>query len=129
MGNEITVDDIFALMIDAMEKKSDVKVYDADVTSDPYLGKTWSGGLFLDHHFPDVEPIFDELYRYPNHYRPYYGGLHYGPYYGGHHHGGLNYGGHYVGGYQGGQNPGSYREEQNFGSHHPTGHQGVQYPI
>jgi len=149
--NEITVDDIFALMIDAMEKESDVKVYDADVTSDPYLGKTWSGGLFLDHHFPDVEPIFDELYRYPNHYRPYYGGLHYGPYYGGHHHGGLNYGGHYAGGYQGGhypagyqgaqhpgsyqeeQNPESYREEQNFGSHlggqYPTGHQGGQYPI
>merc|ERR1719391_1059533 len=76
--DEITVDDIFALMIDAMEKETDVKIYDADVTSDPYLGKTWSGGLFLDHHFPDPQPIFDELYRYPSYYGQYrhapYGG-------------------------------------------------------
>merc|ERR1711973_373131 len=58
--DEITVDDIFALMIDAMEKDTDVKIYDADISSDPYLGKNWSGGLFVDHHFPDFEPLIDE---------------------------------------------------------------------
>ena len=58
--DEITVDDIFALMIDAMEKETDVKIYDADITSDPYLGKNWSGGLFVDHHLPNIDHIFNE---------------------------------------------------------------------
>jgi len=99
--DEITVDDIFALMIDAMEKESDVKVYDADITSDPYLGKNWSGGLFVDHHFPDLEPIFDELYRYPNYYGHY--GL--GPYGAGSHLHGLNYGGLHSAGHLGSHYP------------------------
>merc|ERR1712038_820560 len=43
--DEITVDDIFALMIDAMEKDTDVKIYDADISSDPYLGKNCQEGF------------------------------------------------------------------------------------
>jgi len=120
--DEITVDDIFALMIDAMEKETDVKHYDADVTSDPYLGKTYSGGLFVDHHFPDTEPIFDELYRYPNYYGHYgrgpyaspwglnFGGPNFGlglPYGGAHHYGGL-------------QSPGGYYPPTQ-GGHYPSG--------
>jgi len=127
--DEITVDDIFALMIDAMEKETDVKVYDADITSDPYLGKTWSGGLFVDHHFPDVEPIFDEIYRYPN-YRPYYGGYPFGGYpyggYGGSH--GHPYGG-YGGPHHGGQLHGGYGGPQQGGQQYgPLHQQGLHQP-
>merc|ERR1712198_591742 len=60
-----------------MEKDTDVKIYDADISSDPYLGKNWSGGLFVDHHFPDFEPLIDEIYA-KKAYQPY------GPYYGPH---------------------------------------------
>jgi len=123
--DEITVDDIFALMIDAMEKETDVKVYDADITSDPYLGKNWSGGLFVDHHLPEVDHIFDELYAHPNHYGPYP----HDPYFGGYGYGGfgLGYGGpghrggHY-GGYSG-HHGGHYVGYQGHQSHY-GGHQG-----
>jgi len=96
--DEITVDDIFALMIDAMEKETDVKIYDADITSDPHLGKNWSGGLFVDHHLPNIDHIFNELYAHPNHYGhyphdPYFGGG-YGGGYGGHYPGFGHYGSH-----------------------------------
>jgi len=65
---EITVDDLMLTLVDILEKQSDVKVYDADITSDPYLGKTKSGGLFVDHSFPDPERIIDEIYGEPRFY-------------------------------------------------------------
>jgi len=65
---EITVDDLMLTLVDLLEKESDVKVYDADITSDPYLGKTKSGGLFVDHSFPDPERIIDEIYGEPRYY-------------------------------------------------------------
>jgi len=104
--DEITVDDIFALMIDAMEKETDVKIYDADITSDPYLGKNWSGGLFVDHHLPNTDHIFNELYAHPNHY----GHYPYDPYFGG------GYGGGYGGHYPGFGHYGSH-QQSHYGSH------------
>merc|ERR1712243_470331 len=65
---EITVDDLMLTLVDILEKQSDVKVYDADITSDPYLGKTKSGGLFVDHSFPDPEDIIDEIFGEPRFY-------------------------------------------------------------
>jgi len=87
--DEVTVDDLFLMMIDSMEKEADVKIYDADVTSDPYLGKTKSGGLFVDHNLPDPHKILDEIYGRPgyyDHYRfPFFGfvrpGIHHYPMY------------------------------------------------
>jgi len=115
--DEITVDDIFALMIDAMEKDTDVKIYDADISSDPYLGKNWSGGLFVDHHFPDFEPLIDEIYA-KKAYQPY------GPYYGPHEYD-LK---HPYGGYGGyGVHPYAYgggHQAYGYGGHH--GPLGVQ---
>jgi len=75
--DEITVDDLFLMMIDSMEKEADVKVYDSDITSDPYLGKTKSGGLFVDHNLPDPHEILEEIYGRPGYYDhysyPFYG--------------------------------------------------------
>jgi len=132
--DEITVDDIFALMIDAMEKESDVKVYDADITSDPYLGKNWSGGLFVDHHLPDPTRIIDELYAHPSPRGPYPHDLYglYGGFGGGY---GLlgGFGGGYgtYGGQLGGQYGGQYGGQQGlqvpYGGQQPLQGQQPQY--
>jgi len=123
--DEITVDDIFALMIDAMEKETDVKVYDADITSDPYLGKNWSGGLFVDHHLPDADHLFNELYAHPNHYGPYPHDLqlHYGGGYGG----GYGIGGGHYGGYGGHQGHYGGQQVPYGGQQVPYGGQQVPY--
>merc|ERR1712203_274620 len=63
--DEITVDDLFELMIEALEDDTDVKSYDAEYYTDPYLGKTRSGGLLADFDLPDPDYYFRLLYGNP----------------------------------------------------------------
>jgi hypothetical protein len=63
--DEITVDDLFELMIEALQDDSDVKSYDAEYYTDPYLGKTRSGGLLADFDLPDPDYYFKLLYGNP----------------------------------------------------------------
>jgi hypothetical protein len=63
--DEITVDDLFELMIEALEDDTDVKSYDAEYYTDPFLGKTRSGGLLADVSLPDPDLYFHLLYGTP----------------------------------------------------------------
>jgi len=63
--DEITVDDLFELMIEALEDDTDVKSYDAEYYTDPFLGKTRSGGLLADISLPDPELYFHLLHGTP----------------------------------------------------------------
>lgn len=63
--DEITVDDLFELMIEALEDDTDVKSYDAEYYTDPFLGKTRSGGLLADLSLPDPDLYFKLLYGTP----------------------------------------------------------------
>lgn len=63
--DEITVDDLFELMIEALEDDTDVKSYDAEYYTDPFLGKTRSGGLLADVSLPDPDIYFRLLYGSP----------------------------------------------------------------
>jgi len=63
--DEITVDDLFELMIEALEEENDVKSYEAEYYTDSYLGKTKSGGLLADFSLPDPDYYLDLLYGNP----------------------------------------------------------------
>lgn len=63
--DEITVDDLFELMIEALQDDTDVKSYDAEYYTDSYLGKTKSGGSLADFDLPDPDYLIDMLYGSP----------------------------------------------------------------
>jgi len=63
--DEITVDDLFELMIEALEDDTDVKSYDAEYYTDSYLGKTKSGGKLASLNLPDPDYYIDMLYGNP----------------------------------------------------------------
>jgi len=72
--DEITVDDLFELMIEALEDDTDVKSYDGEYFTDPFLGKTRSGGLLADVSLPDPDLYFHLLHgngwRMPHYFNP-----------------------------------------------------------
>lgn len=63
--DEITVDDLFELMIEALQDDTDVKSYDAEYYTDAYFGKTKSGGLLADLDLPDPDYLLDMIYGSP----------------------------------------------------------------
>lgn len=63
--DEITVDDLFELLVEALEEDTDVKSYKAEYYTDPYLGKTRSGGRLADFSLPDPYDYLDLLHVYP----------------------------------------------------------------
>jgi len=63
--DEITVDDLFELLVEALEEDTDVKSYDAEYYTDPYLGKSKSGGRLADLNLPDPDDYLDLLYWNP----------------------------------------------------------------
>jgi len=63
--DEITVDDLMELLIESLEDDTDVKHYNAELYSDPYLGKQKSGGLLASLNLPHPDFYLDLLYGSP----------------------------------------------------------------
>lgn len=64
-ADEITVDDLMGMLIDAFQDDKDVIQYNAEATADPYLGKTLSGGHIARFNNPNPNIFLDRIYGSP----------------------------------------------------------------